>query len=1096
MSGVAGRGDGIDRELLAAMCRTYADVLGRQRTAASPLARWTKATSRSQEFVWLGGAFDRDQLMLGARESLVFSPGDPLFEAVHKMYGTARLNPYEREVLYGYPYVIGRSRSTTTRGPLLTLAVEIEAVRNHFEVRAADEVVRFNSLPFRSETDTDAHEQALGRVLEATPAFPLTVESLGQFLDVLCRELPSLQRKAALDGSLVAPPEEPRGQETIRLVDAAALFVAPKTSYFLRSDLDEIAGAEGGEPGALRALVEGAGGDEEQVDITEADVDRARVYFPFPSNRAQRRVAVLLDDPTTHVVRVEGPPGTGKSLTIANLACHLAATGKAVLVTSQKDKALEVVDDKLRELDLAELPMTLLRHDRESKRELLSRLDQVEKRRGKDEVDAEFSSLGQTYGDEAHGQVRDAEAFGSAMRWESAIEEAHRATNVPQRLRRLSKRWHARSVVRHAHRQAPEATDEIAARVSERRDELLRLSLEVVQVGLERAVSGAKRTERQVVRELQQVLKRDQKAHRNFSLFDRLKQDLDQAQKLLRILPVWIMSPDDVARLFPCSEDLFDVVIVDEASQVDLPSIAPIAYRAKKVVVFGDTKQMQSQRFAFMSRNVAVEAWQRFGMDRLDPTRKLHPVEQSLLNLATIHAQEENLLDEHFRSLPPIIDFSNGRWYDGRLRIMTDAAYKQFGSPDQPIIELHHVEDGVISNGGQENEVEATALVDLLGRIVVDPDYAGAEIGVLCLFEEQVALVNDLVAEAIDVAEWDEHKLVVVNPDGFQGDERDVILYSLSWDNNLMPQAALSARQADSSHIQGMLNVAFTRARDEIHVFHSAPIGTFGMAGGKGGALSDWMAHCAAVQADGGQRRSARHGRVDSEFEAEVAEALRARGVTVFHQYPACGFSIDLVCDLEGSRVAVECDGELYHEDEHGQLRVEDVERQAILERAGWYVLRIPYRKWLKRPGEQVERVLEALTDEDSGSSDDNEDAAQPSGRRQRAPTQAVTREQEAVVQALRNDLRLEDDLLRFARARLGHKRLGPNIRSDLLLAVRSLNHLGLLVVEDGEYFLTPLGREAELRVTQPVRTAPRSRPVRSQTRNSFPPSSGRRRRY
>ena len=147
------------------------------------------------------------------------------------------------------------------------------------------------------------------------------------------------------------------------------------------------------------------------------------------------------------------------------------------------------------------------------------------------------------------------------------------------------------------------------------------------------------------------------------------------------MLPVRIMSPDDAARLFPCTPGLFDVVIVDEASQVDLPSVAPMAYRASKLVIFGDSKQMQSQRFAFMSRQIATEAWERFGMKVLDPDEFLHPVGQSLLGLAGMRAQEEVLLDEHFRSLPPIIEFSNHRWYRDQLRIMTDVRRKRFGRP-------------------------------------------------------------------------------------------------------------------------------------------------------------------------------------------------------------------------------------------------------------------------------------------------------------------------------------------------------------------------------------------------------------------------------
>ena len=102
-------------------------------------------------------------------------------------------------------------------------------------------------------------------------------------------------------------------------------------------------------------------------------------------------------------------------------------------------------------------------------------------------------------------------------------------------------------------------------------------------------------------------------------------------------------------------------------------------------------------------------AWQQFGMVTYDPDERLHPVRTSLLNLVGVRAEESCLLDEHFRCLPPIIDFSNRRWYGEQLRIMTDVHHKRFGSPDQPVIELHHVEEGTISGcqKGQENEIEA-----------------------------------------------------------------------------------------------------------------------------------------------------------------------------------------------------------------------------------------------------------------------------------------------------------------------------------------------------------------------------------------------------
>ena len=1086
----------------AALCRTYADLLRRQRTASTPFAKWARATKREHEFMWLGGVQRKEPLMSGWR-ALSVSPSDPLYGSLHKMFGTATLNPYEREILYGYPYVLGRIGSTTIRGPLLTLAVEIEASGDHLEVRAVDEVVRFNSLPFRVDSDTEARNAALGRVLEQTPALPLTAQALKEFVAVLARELPELQIEAALDGTLAPPPSEPRSAQPLQIIDQAALFVAPKTNYFLRSDLDEIAGAGGDTCGALVPLIVGAG-DENQVDFTNDQIDSARIVFPFPSNRAQRRVALTVEDDTTHVIRVEGPPGTGKSLTIANLACHLAATGQKVLITSQRDKALEVVDEKLRELGLAELPMTLLRRDRESKSELLGRLERIEKRRTAEEVEAHYTSETAELDSESDAQVSDAQAYAASLTWESELELADQAANTAKGIAKMSARWKAKSTLRRARKASPETTDELAERAGERREALLEYAQSVLKVGLERGVSGAKRSERQVVNELHAVLRRSQTTYKNFSMFDRLKKDLAQAQKLLRILPVWILSPDDVARLFPCEAELFDVVIVDEASQVDLPSLVPMAYRAKKLVVFGDSKQMQSQRFAFMSASLSLEAWQQFGMVRFDPDERLHPVKTSLLNLVGVRAEESCLLDEHFRCLPPIIDFSNRRWYGNQLRIMTDVHHKRFGSPEQPVIELHHVEDGTISGGdkGQENEIEAKMLVDLLARMVEDPDYDGASIGVLCLFEEQVNLINEMVAQAIDPAEWEDHSIVVVNPDGFQGDERDVILYSLSWDNDLMSQAAISARQQDTEQIQGMLNVAFTRARDEVHVFHSAPIETFGLAGGRPGALQDWLYHCASVQQDGGQRVSVRTGRVDSEFEADVAEALRKRGVTVTHQYPACGFSIDLVCELDGERVAVECDGEIFHSDEHGNLRVEDLERQAILERAGWRVLRIPYRKWREQPEIELGRILSGLRDlaEPDDEEVDDEEPAEPAPTRRSGSAQAVTAYESAIVEALRSGNKHgEEEVLRAALVYIGRQKLGSKIREGLLSAAQSLVRKDMIGIEDGEYFLTAKGRSAELRMTfapTPVRTrSSRGRSYNSNYRRRSS-SSYRRRRY
>jgi very-short-patch-repair endonuclease len=1078
--------------ILKSLSLAYSDLLRRQGNTASPFVRWTQATGRSHAFVWLGGSIRQERLLFRG-EPLKVRAGDAVFDPLQKMRATVTLNPYEREVVLGYPYAIGRREGAAIRGPVLVMPVRLEGEGSEIQVVAADEVVRFNSLPYRNEGDTEARELAIRRVIDATPPFPFGDEGLALFADILVHTLGIDRAGALLDGTLKDPPMMPTRGEGFWLVDQAAIFVAPKTAYFLTSDLTKIGeqGVEGLNDSCLGNLLARAG-ETPHVDVSIDDLDQRTVYYPFPSNRAQRRVAILVEDPTTRLVRVEGPPGTGKSLTIANLACHLAATGKSVLITSQKDKALQVVDDKLRELNLPELPMTLLRHDISSKRELLDRLARIKKERAREEVDRDFSTVSQSFASTAAAYLHDASAYSTAVTWEEQLERAHRNFTSSGGIRRLIRQVQFLYVRRKVQRHAPQTTDEISVAATKRREILRALALKGLGVGRELAVASATRQERQGLRELAHILQRKQTSARNFSLFDRLKADPQRAAMLLKLLPVWILAPEDAARLFPCQAGLFDVVIVDEASQVDLPSIIPIAYRGEKTVIFGDSKQMQPRRFAFMNANIVNQAWQHAGMDRLDPERRLHPVENSLLALGNVRAEEETLLDEHFRSLPPIIDFSNREWYGEALRIMTDERHKVFGHPEQPIIELHYVPEGKITNGSQENEMEAQAVVRHLLKLVTSEDYSGASIGIICLFEEQAALLQELVAEQIPEEEWDEHDLVAVAPDGFQGDERDVILYSLSWDNDVMPRQALSQRQRNHPHEQGMLNVAFTRARDEIHIFHSAPIKTFTLADGRPGVLTRWLQHCAAIQSVGRPKPAgSRLGRIDSEFEAEVAAALRKRDLFVLHQYPACGFHIDLVCEHDGVRVAVECDGERYHLDEHGQLRLEDLEREAILRRAGWRIVRIPYRKWLRNPEEQVDVVLRMIAEEqhaqEEGSPEDlpvfAATPAEPSPSAMTTPGTIlnVTAMQGAILGAIREGLTDEERILYRARDLLGASRLTAVLRSRLLAELQQLNRTGLVTIEDHECFATPKVKDAQVCVS-PQRTF-RYRPRRYRNR-------------
>jgi hypothetical protein len=167
-------------------------------------------------------------------------------------------------------------------------------------------------------------------------------------------------------------------------------------------------------------------------------------------------------------------------------------------------------------------------------------------------------------------------------------------------------------------------------------------------------------------------------------------------------------------------------------------------------------------------------------------------------------------------------------------------------------------------------------------------------------------------------------------------------------------------------------------------------------------------------------------------------------------QYPCCGYSIDCVAELEGSRVAIECDGEIWHLDEHGNLKVEDLLRQEVLERAGWRVLRIPYRSWREDPEMQLRRVLDELRNDPTAL----DEASQPQPT-EAAQTLYVDKFEDALIKALKLGVRSREGTFKLAREFLGYSRLGQQVRISLSDALDRLERRKIVRVEEDEAFFS-----------------------------------------
>lgn len=401
-------------------------------------------------------------------------------------------------------------------------------------------------------------------------------------------------------------------------------------------------------------------------------------------------------------------------------------------------------------------------------------------------------------------------------------------------------------------------------------------------------------------------------------------------------VPVWIMPLYRIAEQVRVQPNLFDVVIVDEASQAGLEA-SFLQYLAPKVVVIGDDKQVSPSAVGvdqqqlrdlanmYLADDVYRASW-------LDPKR-------SYFDEANMRFGGRITLTEHRRCVPEIIGFSNRIAYEPEgIRLVP---VRQFGAERLEPIKVVHVTDGV-EKDNKTNEVEADAIVDQIKKCLSEPAYDGATMGVISLLgKEQARLIEHKLLDAVPPDEWTARELRCGDASDFQGSERNVMFISMvkapTEDRRL---SALTATQ----YVQ-RFNVAASRAKDQMWIYHSMAREALTNSEDMRHQLLDYCYGVVSrsrndsdVQEFGTVPEDVLVTPFDSLFEQRVFNRISDRGYTVIPQYPALGYNIDLVIVGAKTRLAVECDGDFWH----GPAQYEiDLARQRELERCGWEFFRI-----------------------------------------------------------------------------------------------------------------------------------------------------------
>ena len=415
-------------------------------------------------------------------------------------------------------------------------------------------------------------------------------------------------------------------------------------------------------------------------------------------------------------------------------------------------------------------------------------------------------------------------------------------------------------------------------------------------------------------------------------------------------VPAWIMPINKVFENFDAQKNSFDVVIIDEASQADLTSMA-LLYMAKKVIVVGDDKQVNPMAVGTNVDDARILA-ERFLKQIFPLSWQLFDLKASLYDIVgqTFQAQP---LHEHFRCVPDIIGYSNKLSYNFAIKPLRSSG----DSSLRPAIVSFRVKDGQRSGRRKINNKEAEAIVALLLACIEQKEYSGMTFGIISLLgSEQAELIQRLIFEKVGPEIIEERKILCGDASHFQGDERDVIFLSVV-DSNEGDGILRKVGEGADESTKKRYNVAASRARNQMFIIHSLDY--------KNALKSDDIRRDLLEYAENPKAYSIRAEEVaasaESPFEEAVGKALFANGYHIKQQWEVGAYRIDMIAICNKKSIAIECDGDRFHSGE--EKIMQDMERQTILERLGWRFIRIRGSEYYRSPEETLKRVMDELND-------------------------------------------------------------------------------------------------------------------------------------
>lgn len=839
---------------------------------------------------------------------------------------TLTLFKNDKELWYGSLFCLGKRRNFKKRinsiaAPLFLYKAEILEKEDDFFIKIDQQTRQLNIAFCKSLLYKTSFEDFLIDIEQFLVSnLHLTFEVINQFKRILEKHVenleidtdfllfPKLKNQSYLKKTL----QNTKEIEEFTLVASSGIFISSRANNInaVVNELEILKNSTDYSQ-AIKAFFSHV--PQEQTGINQ------NIQIPLLLNSAQKRIVLNASKYNKSVIF--GPPGTGKTYTINAIAQDYVNKGKSVLIVTKTPQALQVVSDKLMSSKIGEFAIKV--GGNYYKRSVLAKLKRIASGRYYSHKHKEEASNVNLKKNALYNSLKSLETDFT----EKTIKEIDRIEKLfsDSFLQRTLSKIDINFI-----RSFETEEWDIILKYFDTLNLFEKKADEALFKNLISKINVYSNSELKKLIMLTNIIETEEKSLKNQQL-----QGLD-ATPLTHFLPVWLVKIDEISSCLPMQKDLFDIAIVDEATQCDIASCLPIMQRAKKIVVAGDTNQLRHISF------LAKTQMQRYQKQyNIIDTLRFNYRKKSLLDFTLESTEKGNqivLLDEHYRSLPDIIRFSNTTFYGEALRVMTQTPV----NTHKQAVFLHRTV-GIQEENGVNNE-EINLIITHVKNIVIKEKEIhkskATSIGILSPFRQQTSFLTKAIKSAFTLQEIKKHKIKLGTPYHFQGEECDVMLLSMA--------------VSDQSHFaslnylnkEDVFNVAITRARHEQHIFYSVTSITLPEKSLLKHYLSSFEQQI-SKQATSSLKTE------EDVFSKEIQAFLESFQLKVHLGYTIAGLSIDLLLERNNKYLGIDLIGY-----PGSFIHAFDIERYRILHRVGIQIIPVSYLSWKYRK----EEVLRFLT--------------------------------------------------------------------------------------------------------------------------------------